>query len=321
MSFSDKIFGKGGKLYEVLLAAKTWWLLLIALSFLSSGIIMAVGLSTQQLIRETGTVFFILLHPIVLLLVGLILSNAQFGILLYIAYLSGKKIADKPSSIFSATLAYLLLTWTYFGSLLILAYLTGTFGNDVNWLFSIFVFTIVSTPISTAIFWTLYYLGKREMTKAKPAVEKKPAGNAAGFWRRALAKLVDSFIAVAFFTIIWVLFFYEFFITLEEQLKIEDFGIIAGLASSLLFLDLYFMIFHWRFGTTIGKKWFDMKVVKINGEKLSFVDSFMRTMGEYITRMLLFSYYLIAFDKQKQARHDKLAETYVVSTSSKEAKT
>ena len=299
--------GKLDKLYSAWSLSKFWWKLYVILSLAGLALVLYVGLTSQEFIRAFGNAFSILLHPAILVIFGFVLGNVEALVLFYIAYDSGKKMADKASTLFLCTMFPFIFYLLYLGLLGFFGYLTGTFQNTSAPLLLSIALGVLGTPVFAAICWVLYHLGTKSRPNSK--TEKKPSYIFAGFRKRFMTKVIDSLVLI-FFIFIWSAFSLPIFMLLDEQLNIDSAG--AWLLATCIYFDFYFFIFHWRFGTTIGKKWFDLKVIKVNGGNLSFVDSFMRTLGEYITRILFLSYYLIGFDKEKQGWHDKLAETFVV---------
>ena len=68
--------------------------------------------------------------------------------------------------------------------------------------------------------------------------------------------------------------------------------------------------------TTIGKKYFNLQVVRTDDSKMDLTRAFVREIiGKLISYVVLFiGIFWIIFDKQKQGWHDKIAGTYVVYT-------
>jgi uncharacterized RDD family membrane protein YckC len=76
---------------------------------------------------------------------------------------------------------------------------------------------------------------------------------------------------------------------------------------------LYFTFFAGASGQTPGKRLFGLKIIRETGEELTYGQAFLRSIY-WVVSLLLFSvgFLMIAFSKQKQGLHDKLARTYVV---------
>src|SRR3990167_9319672 len=94
---------------------------------------------------------------------------------------------------------------------------------------------------------------------------------------------------------------------------------ILGMAIALPLAIAYFLIFWVNYdGATPGKKLLGIKIVKDNGEKLTYPAAFIRWIGYMISAATMFffgiGYLWIIWDKKKQALHDKIAGTVVVRT-------
>jgi uncharacterized RDD family membrane protein YckC len=75
----------------------------------------------------------------------------------------------------------------------------------------------------------------------------------------------------------------------------------------------YFTYLHGSTGQTIGKMICQLKVIQENGEPLSYGKSFLRWIGYLVSAVVLnIGFLWVAFDKNKQGWHDKIAGTYVI---------
>jgi uncharacterized RDD family membrane protein YckC len=64
---------------------------------------------------------------------------------------------------------------------------------------------------------------------------------------------------------------------------------------------------------TIGKMAFDLKVMRTDGSRISFLRGVGRYFSKWVsTIILMIGYIMAAFDRRKQALHDKIADTLVV---------
>ncbi|MFH0926740.1 MAG: RDD family protein [bacterium] len=81
---------------------------------------------------------------------------------------------------------------------------------------------------------------------------------------------------------------------------------------SILISASYFTFFHGYNGQTLGKSLFKIKVVKADGKRLTYIESFLRWGGYFISSILPFGYLLILFSKNKQGLHDRVVRTYVI---------
>lgn len=77
---------------------------------------------------------------------------------------------------------------------------------------------------------------------------------------------------------------------------------------------LYAILTTVYLGGTVGKLLFGLRVVNIEGQKISFGAAALREIvGKFISMMvILIGFIWVAFDGKKQGWHDKLAKTYVV---------
>ena len=77
---------------------------------------------------------------------------------------------------------------------------------------------------------------------------------------------------------------------------------------------LYFSLFTWKWkGQTPGKRMLRVRVVKLNGRKISFYNSIERFSGYTAsTSLLLWGFFQFFWDKNHQTTHDKISETVVI---------
>ena len=77
---------------------------------------------------------------------------------------------------------------------------------------------------------------------------------------------------------------------------------------------VYFIgMWAWK-GQTLGQMIANVKVVRIDGKPVDLRTSAIRFIGYLICGLTLgLGFLIIAFDKNKQGLHDKLAETYVIN--------
>ncbi|HTK03702.1 MAG TPA: RDD family protein [Alphaproteobacteria bacterium] len=127
----------------------------------------------------------------------------------------------------------------------------------------------------------------------------------ATFGRRLGAFLIDQF-TWAITTFILGLLYY--FLTRSTE---------PGLFIYLLFYFLYgayFILPIWKYGATPGKKALGIKVTRTDGSSLGFWRVVLReTIGKWLSSILYIGYLWVIWDKNKQAWHDKIADTKVVT--------
>ncbi len=82
----------------------------------------------------------------------------------------------------------------------------------------------------------------------------------------------------------------------------------------LILVIVYFVIYQFYTGQTLGKKVMKIKVVDANGKKPTILTFLLReTIGKTVSIIiLLFGYLMIFWDSKRQGLHDKIANTYVV---------
>ncbi len=133
----------------------------------------------------------------------------------------------------------------------------------------------------------------------------------AGFWMRFWAYLLDLLVVASINGIIvspLVTF------TGLRGMNIAFFTIEAVLIAVVTFL--YFLLLTKKWGQTIGKRIFGLKVIAKKNESLTWSSVIFReVIGRYILQgfTLTYTLYLIvAFQKEKQGLHDMVGETYVI---------
>jgi uncharacterized RDD family membrane protein YckC len=143
----------------------------------------------------------------------------------------------------------------------------------------------------------------------------------AGFGIRLLAWLID-FLVLLFLSFIIGLIsgFFIAFLLIYVSIVSADSSIVTSLSNFISgFIGfsvnlLYFTLF-WssKFQGTPGKILLGLKIVDVNGNKISYFTALIRYISTIISSLLLgIGYLLIIFDGKKQALHDKFASTYVI---------
>jgi uncharacterized RDD family membrane protein YckC len=134
----------------------------------------------------------------------------------------------------------------------------------------------------------------------------------AGFWIRFVALVIDGLIVGIPGGII---------VTLLVALVGKDAtGVIIVLYGLFILAEVAYFVYFWSRpdGQTLGMKVFNLRVVKTDGSPLTVGGAIVRYVG-YIVDSIIFGlpigYLWAAFDKDKQAWHDKMAGTYVIKSS------
>ncbi len=124
----------------------------------------------------------------------------------------------------------------------------------------------------------------------------------AGFWIRFGAKFIDGII-------MWVLGLAISFAAGHGGMKTYVFSTIV----SWVFCIAYVVYFLGKFGATPGKMACGLKVVRSDGEKITYARAFGRFFAEFVSSIILCIGYIMAgFDGEKRALHDRICDTRVI---------
>ena len=127
----------------------------------------------------------------------------------------------------------------------------------------------------------------------------------AGFWRRALASLLDN--------AVWIVFFFWIYswIVNGAFLASDTAGIVAVIAFFSLWFN-YFAFCEWRWGQTIGKNATGLEVRSLDrAERLTYGQASIRNLLRLVD-VFVIGEAMIAFGERKQRLGDKAAKTVVV---------
>lgn len=127
--------------------------------------------------------------------------------------------------------------------------------------------------------------------------------NKGGFIVRGAAYLIDSFLVAL------LLFPLAYLVPFSSELLLERMDSMYG-----LLLLLYLSLATGIYGTTLGKKFFNLRVIRTDSTKISLGRAFLREFFGKIVSSIFFSlgFFWIIWDKKKQGWHDKIADTYVI---------
>ena len=137
----------------------------------------------------------------------------------------------------------------------------------------------------------------------------------AGFWRRLIALFLDTVL----FTILSAPFMYlfighDYFYWLAgNELQLEDISSLPFALHKLVFFIAIFLF--WKIiSSTPGKLLMGCHIVDANSlAPISYRQALIRLVGYFISALPLYlGFVWAAYDKRKQALHDKLANTLVV---------
>ena len=166
----------------------------------------------------------------------------------------------------------------------------------------------------------------RDVTPPKPGeraadARAEPAIRFAACTRRFYALMVDAGII----TVLSLLFLLakDAFAPLQEALysadkaaaadafrRFQAVTIVVNLAVSCVYHLAFMTIFN---GRTPGKLWLRMRVVKINGQRITPMDALLRNVFGYaVSQLFLLGFIWAVVDDDVQAWHDKMARTIVI---------
>lgn len=146
---------------------------------------------------------------------------------------------------------------------------------------------------------------------APPAVEHSAELRPkAGFWLRLVALMMDALLVLVLQVVL------SLFLVMIGSDGFEPSGRVALLTQlfSMLLSLFYWVFFTGYCGQTPGKMLLRLQVVCTDGQSLGYGKAFYReTLGKFVSGIILgIGYLMAAFDDQKQALHDRMANTYVV---------
>jgi uncharacterized RDD family membrane protein YckC len=134
----------------------------------------------------------------------------------------------------------------------------------------------------------------------------------AGFWIRFVALVIDGLIVgIPGGIVVGIL---------AAVAGKDATGVIIVLYGLFILAEIAYFVYFWSRpdGQTLGMKVFNLRVVKTDGSPLTVGGAIVRYVG-YIVDSIIFGlpigYLWAAFDKDKQAWHDKMAGTYVIKSS------
>lgn len=143
------------------------------------------------------------------------------------------------------------------------------------------------------------------------------AAGYAGFWRRALALLIDTVLATLLSVLIALPLGFVFGVAMAARGagdEVAIFGELLGNLLGMLVSWLYFTLCEasgWQ--ATPGKRLLGLRVTDLDGRRIGFGRANGRYWAKILSALILLIGYLMAgFTARKQALHDMLAGTLVV---------
>ncbi len=139
-----------------------------------------------------------------------------------------------------------------------------------------------------------------------------------GFWIRALAYIIDTFIVGI---VSWAIMMPLSMLVMPGMMQLGEEAAVGGaiiliavyMLVSIGIPVLYFTFFHGRSGSTLGKMACGLKVVTAEGEPITYMRAFGRSFALWISSTILCIGFIMAgFDEEKRSLHDRMCSTRVI---------
>jgi len=144
----------------------------------------------------------------------------------------------------------------------------------------------------------------------------------ATFWNRLSAYVIDVTLIIAVMTI----YFLIGLAVVLTQINVNNFTVMDLLTALVIFLPIalisiitylyYFIALEVKYSQTLGKKIMGLKVMNINGQKITWKQGFLRNLPKLSTEFLIGDMLIgkLLLNKPNLRAFDTLAETIVVKT-------
>lgn len=166
-------------------------------------------------------------------------------------------------------------------------------------------------------------VGTEEVALTGPSLQgAKELPHKAGFWIRLLAYFVDDLVVGVL--IIATISLVKVAVRLGEAVagvpegQADTLFTVAWVGLPVIVSGLYQTLFvGWR-GQTPGKILLKLKIVRTSGAEVGYGRAFLRWLGRILSFFLFgVGFLMIAFTKERQGLHDKIARTYVIRLGSR----
>ncbi len=136
-------------------------------------------------------------------------------------------------------------------------------------------------------------------------------GEYGGFVTRLVAFVVDIAIIIVTISLMGgAATLLEDFLSFSNMTaKLLNFLVGVG---SLLLMQGYYILFWMLIGQTPGKYLMGLRIVRLDGSRVTIGVCIRRLIGYYISAILFIGYIMVLFDDRRQAFHDKFAGTFVI---------
>jgi uncharacterized RDD family membrane protein YckC len=154
-------------------------------------------------------------------------------------------------------------------------------------------------------------------TVAEPPVVAALAESYGGFFRRALALLVDFFVVALLSAVMGAMAYVGYRVGLAAHQRALSGSTLMPLLTLLTtagtFLSMsYFVLFHGMDGKTIGKWCLNLRVVGADKERIGYRRACLRWIASVAFAPLLLGFLWVLWSREKRAWHDYLARTWVI---------
>ncbi len=140
------------------------------------------------------------------------------------------------------------------------------------------------------------------------AIRAFQQGTPGGFWVRFVANTLDFIVVTVGNVIVYALFGED----IVESVDLDNPFVFADLISTV-FGVLYAPALIGLWSTTVGKKPFELYVVRADGGRCGFWRAFGRELAKFLSVIILFvGFLMIAFRSDKRGLHDLIAGTVVI---------
>lgn len=134
--------------------------------------------------------------------------------------------------------------------------------------------------------------------------------NYSGATKRFFAFAIDCTVLIVCYVLLGLALGISFFSDPITTIPLIGFWFFGGVFCVAWIYHAAFESSKWQ--GTVGKKLFGLKVVDLEGNRVSFGRATARYYGKLLSRILMIGYLMVLWTKKKQALHDKIASTLVV---------
>lgn len=163
----------------------------------------------------------------------------------------------------------------------------------------------------------------RDVYEKNPALQRH-LFEAVGFWPRLGAFLLDNVVMWIVFYAVWSWLGPNFageppktpaMQTPEEAMEFFNVYLPFLAKQWAVYFPMHFLyhvLLNGTFGATLGKMIIGAKIVKLDGDRLSYGRAALRYLGARISDICYIGYFFVAFRDDKRALHDLIASTRVI---------